>query len=118
MKINGKEYDIKECADLHGADLRGADLSDADLSDANLSGADLRGANLPKSIINGGMDSRGYTFIGSMQPQGFTIIAGCRYFTVKDAREHWKDNPEALQLITNILMLAQIRGIETERGCE
>jgi len=96
-------------ADLHGANLRGADLrgaylQDADLQDANLRGADLRGANLrdadlrgARDIIDGGARSDGYRFIGWVK-EGKLQIAGCRNFSITEAREHWQNKSAGTQL--------------------
>jgi uncharacterized protein YjbI with pentapeptide repeats len=83
-------------ADLSGADLRGADLSGADLSRAYLRGAYLRGAG----VIDCGQRSDGYQFFihvtAKDQPM---LIAGCRYFTLPEARAHWdKNRPEGQRL--------------------
>jgi len=92
-------------ANLSGADLSGADLSGADLSMANLAGAYLSGANL----IDAGQDSRGYRFIG-VPTNGLHIMAGCRWFTLDEAREHWQDNPEAGNKVAAIAAEADRRG--------
>ena len=77
-------------ADLSGADLRGADLRGADLYGADLRGADLRGAS---GILVLGQDSRGFRW-GVVLPADATgqpmIKAGCRWFTVEQARAHWR----------------------------
>ena len=105
-------------ADLYGADLSGANLSDASLSDANLSGTNLSGANLSdanlfdanlfdadlwranlwranlrgaRGIIRVGPSCDGYEFFGVVRDGVTWIKAGCRWFTVKDARKHWKE---------------------------
>ena len=78
-----------EPADLSDADLSRADLSRARLRGVDLSGVDLRGAKgiylLPVQ------DPRGYS-----SPHGilcsdsqWRIRAGCRFFTITEAREHW-----------------------------
>lgn len=108
-------------ADLRGADLRGADLSDANLSGANLrwadlSGADLRRADLSEAdlseadlreaegIVDVGYDPRGYRFIGVSHPEGWRVLAGCRWFTIPEAIAHWtaKGNKDALARVTVI----------------
>ena len=83
-------------ADLRGADLRGANLGGADLYGANLRGADLRGANLGGAdlggclcIIDGGQDARGHRVVGWMHDDQLMIKAGCRNFTLAEARAHW-----------------------------
>ena len=93
-------------ADLRGADLRGANLRGADLSLANLSRADLRGANLSRAnlrgagIIDCGQRSDGYQFfIHATARDQPMLIAGCRYFTLEQARKHWaKTRPEGERL--------------------
>ena len=87
-------------ANLRSANLSGANLSGAYLSGANLSGADLSGANLSgtTSYRCGGWDSRGYHFRAVLFASGVRITAGCRDFTLSEARAHWtaKNNLDAL----------------------
>ena len=80
-------------ANLCGAYLCGAYLSRADLREANLCGADLREAN---GYCCGGLDHRGYHFRAVSTETGPRITAGCRDFTVEEARDHWAHNPDAL----------------------
>ena len=76
-------------ANLSGADLSRADLSRADLSGANLSGANLSGAvNAPQLLQLGPVDNWLITLINT--PTGWRVVAGCRDFTVDEARAHWK----------------------------
>ena len=79
-------------ANLSRANLYGADLSDADLSRANLSGADLSRADLSgANLIVGGQRSDGYRFLLIRELDGtLKVSAGCRYFTLFEARKHWK----------------------------
>ena len=88
-------------ANLHDVNLRDADLRGANLSDADLIGADLRGANLSDAggLVCCGYDRRGYRFVGVKQNDvPFRILAGCRWFTLKEAVDHWtrKNNRDAL----------------------
>ena len=94
-------------ADLRYANLRGADLRGVDLTGANLSGVDLRGASLRGAIltganlsgtclIDGGGDPRGFRFVGQGTADGRRVLAGCRDYTLAEAREHWANNPDAL----------------------
>ena len=85
-------------ADLSVADLSGADLRDANLRDANLRGADLRGADLYGADLSDAkgilllpvQDTRGHSFTHAVQTDsGWRIRAGCRDFSVEEAREHW-----------------------------
>ena len=81
---------------LREADLRGTDLSEAYLSGANPRGADLRGAG----VIDCGQRSDGYQFFihvtAKDQPM---LLAGCRYFTLSEARAHWdKTRPKGQRL--------------------
>jgi hypothetical protein len=70
-------------ANLSGSNLRGADLSRANLSWADLSGADLK--CLPVG------DPRGYRPVATWC-EGWFIFAGCRRFTIAEARAHWGVN--------------------------
>jgi hypothetical protein len=82
-------------ANLGGADLGGADLGGADLRGADLYGADLYGAN----IIVGGTRSDGYQFLLFKEENGELMLrAGCRYFTIADARKHWTNTRNGTQL--------------------
>ncbi len=79
-----------EGANFQGANLAGAYLAGAYLARANLEGANFQGA---KGIILGPMRSDGYLFLLA-QSEGSTewlVFAGCRNFTMKEARKHWKD---------------------------
>ena len=80
-------------ANLFGADLRGAYLRDANLTRAVLTGADLTGA---VGVIDAGSDPRGYRFVGVRHSDGWRIAAGCRWFTITEAREHWRNNRSIL----------------------
>ena len=100
---------------LADANLRGADLADANLADANLAGANLGRAYLAgaylagATLIDAGQESRGYRFVG-VPTDGVRILAGCRWFTVTEAREHWSGNPEALAKAALIEAEAARRG--------
>ncbi len=108
----------------NGANLWGANLKDANLWGAKLRGANLRGANLwgadlsGADIIHCGARSDGYEFFAHIRYSKLWIKAGCRYFTVADARKHWRDTraetplgDESLQLVKNAVALAKIRGL-------
>ena len=88
-------------ADLARAYLRGADLAGAYLTGANFRGAYLRGANLTGADLTG---ADGVLAIGPIDtwimyavrfPDGPRIKAGCRWFTVAEAREWWGKGGEA-----------------------
>ena len=117
------------CADLNGAHLSDAnlsradllyvDLSGADLSGANLIGANLNGANLhSNSIIDAGKDARGYRFVAVQHDTGPMIAAGCRWFTLDEAKVHWDaahaDDPilrsECIAKVSLIEAIAKARG--------
>ena len=94
-------------ADLRGADLRGADLTGADLSGAYLSGADLRGADLRGADLT---RADGVLAIGPIDtwimyavrfPDGPRIKAGCRWFTVAEAREWWAQGGEEKDTVSH-----------------
>ena len=108
-----------EIAVKGGADLGGADLRGAYLGGANLGGADLGEADL----IDGGQDSRGYRFIGQHKDETLYIHAGCRYFPIDEAEQHWKsahmDNAdlhtECLARVALIKQIAIARGWLAEK---
>ena len=81
------------CACLRGACLRGADLIGADLRGADLIGADLRGASLIGDkitrIVARATRSDDYEFIAfELEAGGVKILAGCRWFTLPEFRDH------------------------------
>lgn len=91
---------VKSGVNLRGANLRGADLSGADLSGANL--------------IDAGQDRRGYRFVAVSHDDGIRIAAGCRWFTLAEARKHWKTNAEALAKVEMIAAEAARRDWRAE----
>jgi hypothetical protein len=86
-------------ASLSYANLSCANLSGANLSCANLSGANLRGANLSGASLRGAkgllllpvQDYRGYLWPHAVECRDglWRIRAGCRFFTIAKARDHW-----------------------------
>jgi hypothetical protein len=64
-----------------------------------------------KSNIELGMDDRGWMFTAIRNTNDYPeshsirILAGCRNFSLEQAKEHWKDNPE---VYPRILMAEQI----------
>ena len=79
-------------ADLRWANLRGADLSGADLCEADLRGADLRGVNLLGAtgfMLLPAQDPRGYNWPHAVLHDEWMIRAGCRFFTIEQAKQHW-----------------------------
>jgi hypothetical protein len=105
--------------DFRGTDLSSADIQAADFRGANMVGCNLDGALIDRcvrfddaqGIYDAGEDSREYRFIGVWHPDdeyepGWKIKAGCRWFTLSDARYHWgpedQDNEEALELVERI----------------
>lgn len=83
-------------ADLRDANLLCADLLYADLLYANLRGANLRGADLSGAknfYLLPVQDPRGYMFTrASLTDLGWVISAGCRRFTIDQARSHWGES--------------------------
>jgi hypothetical protein len=84
---------------LRGEGGARAFLTDADLRGADLTGADLRGADLRNANLRGaigylclGYDPRGYHFRAVKHANGWRISAGCRWFTVPEAVDHWTAN--------------------------
>ena len=62
--------------------------------------------------------SDGYTFLVAATPQGARIIAGCRYFTLDEAVEHWtrtrggtKLGDESLSIVAHLKRMAELNGL-------
>lgn len=94
--------DLTETLRLHALYLSGdpagvrANLWGADLGRANLVGADLRGANLwsadlwsAKGFLYLTQTDHGYLVYASWTSTEWRIMAGCRYFSITEARAHW-----------------------------
>jgi hypothetical protein len=78
-------------ANLTGADLTGANLTGANLTGANLSGAKINNDKTAIVILRRATRSDGWEFFLWHCEDGFYIKAGCRFFTLKEGRKHWKD---------------------------
>lgn len=107
---------------------------------ADLGGADLGGTDL----LDGGQDRRGYRFVGYLystdhnearvkhglpvpETDGLRIVAGCRDFTLEEARAHWDSDSydggagqgaECLARVELIATVAEARGWETKAPAE
>jgi len=92
--INNVTLEIAPYADLRGADLYGADLHGADLHGAYLYGA--------KGYLCLGIDNRGYHFRAVLFSKGWQVTAGCRNFTLTEAKQHWANNRDALARLSII----------------
>ena len=88
-------------SDLSYSDLSGSDLSGSDLSYSDLSYSDLRGSNLSDSDLSGSLgfillpvqDARGYSFAHAVEcDTGWRIRAGCRDFSISEAKQHWGES--------------------------
>lgn len=102
--------------DFCGAYLRGAYLRGADLRGAYLSGAYLG----EQWIVQGACRSDGYWFqlqklTGDVEPM---VKAGCRYFTLVEAREHWQKTrggtplgEETMAILNCMKAMARVRGL-------
>ena len=68
-------------------------------------------------LVDGGQRSDGYRFVGSIKDGLLMISAGCRYFAIADAREHWKHREgtplgaETTCILDHIEKVAAIRGL-------
>jgi len=59
----------------------------------------------------------GYTFLVAPTPEGPRVIAGCRYFTFKKAKAHWKKarggtplGDETMSILKHLETMAKING--------
>ena len=82
-----------EGAYLEGAYLEGANLEGANLEGANLEGANLKGAKINDKTVLGilrhATRADGYEFFLWHCQEGFYVKAGCHFFTMAEARQHW-----------------------------
>ena len=86
--------------------LAGKHYENVTFMDCNFIGVDFRTAAMIHcvfmcciGIIDAGHDNRGYHFFGVRGKSiGYRIRAGCRWFTLQEARLHWSDrgNDDAL----------------------
>ena len=107
---NLSEANLSE-ADLSEANLRWANLSGANLSGANLSEADLRRADITEAkgiYLLPAQDPRGYSWPHAILCSGgqWRIRAGCRFFTIKEAREHWGEHYRGNRRIGDMYLAA------------
>ena len=105
-----------------GANLSHADLFDADLSHANLFGANLSHADLSHAKVEkvGACANRsdGYDFRLLLMADGsWRVLAGCRFFTIAEARTHWTTTrggttlgEESLALVDHLERMGRIAG--------
>lgn len=92
---------------------------DANLYGTTLVGADLNGANLDATVLlDGGQRSDGYRFVGWMKAGVLSIRAGCRNFTMAEARVHWAETrggtplgDETFAILDHIERVAKVRGL-------
>ena len=78
---------------LSGANLSGVNLYGADLSGVNLSGVNLSGAKINDKtalgLLRRAIRADGYEFFLWHCREGFYVKAGCHFFTMAEARQHW-----------------------------
>ena len=110
------KWAFKFGAYLGGADLRGAYLGDAYLRGAYLGGADLGG----QWCIQGPARSDGYFFtLTNFKDEGVRLKAGCRNFTLEEARKHWNETrqgtalgAETFAILDCLEAMAKARGLD------
>ena len=131
LSCSNLSYSDLSCSNLSGSNLRGSNLSGSNLRGSNLSGSDLSGSDLSGSnlsysnlsgvpVLDGGLDSRGYRYFLTAFNGVVGVQAGCRKFSLAEARAHWHgqhaDEPrnlldrEAIQIVEQMLARAALRG--------
>jgi antitoxin (DNA-binding transcriptional repressor) of toxin-antitoxin stability system len=90
-------------------DVRSLSLSGTPVADltplAGMTGLEtlyLSGTPAEAAAFDAGEDPRGYRFRGCPTRDGWQVQAGCRWFPLARAREHWRDNPDALARVERI----------------
>jgi hypothetical protein len=76
-------------ARLDGANLTGASLDGARLDGARLTGAKINNDKTAIGILRRATRSDGYEFFLWHCEEGFFVKAGCRFFDMAEARQHW-----------------------------
>jgi hypothetical protein len=84
-------------ADFTGSRLSNANFKGAVLAHADFTGSRLSNANFKGAVLTGAIgliclpvgDPRGYRPVAVRHGDGWMIAAGCRWFTVAQALEHW-----------------------------
>jgi len=102
-------------ADLTGADMWGCAFSatvcrGARMIDVRLDGCDLEDQKIDFSdaigLHDAGFDSRGYRFVGVWCQGEWWVKAGCRWFNLGVARDHWgpsyRGHGDCLRLVERI----------------
>ena len=124
-------------ANLASANLAWANLASANLAWANLAWANLAGANLSQAnfanavlgdnrILDGGLRSDGWRFfLWWDASRGWRIRAGCRDFSIEEARSHWSIDrqrgtldAESMAIINHLRNLAEARGWDLSETVE
>ena len=103
------------CATFRYANLTGADLRRADLRGADLRDADLRGANLRNAVgwVSLTYTDHGYPVWASWQGAEWHILAGCRDFSIAEARERW-GSPDYRSPSSGSRIIANLDWLETQ----
>jgi hypothetical protein len=90
-------YEAVFCgADLHGSYFFYADITGANFCRSNISFVDFERAELSKNIRATGAPHRramrtdGYEFFLWHTDAGWRVMAGCRFFTMDEAWQHWE----------------------------
>jgi hypothetical protein len=78
-----------DSANLNSANLGGANLNSANLYSANLGGAKINNDKIAIGILRRATRSDGWEFFLWHCQDGFYVKAGCRFFDVAQARQHW-----------------------------
>ena len=61
------------------------------------------------TVLNAGKDRRGYQFTALYVRKQWRIIAGCRNFSIEDAKKHWRKNAECYGLVETLITQINMR---------
>lgn len=86
---------IFDYANLSGSLLRNVYIDNSRFYKTLMARADINGANVfhGGGIIDAGIDNRGYRFIGINYGEEWMVKAGCRWFSIENAKHHWEVGP-------------------------
>lgn len=94
-------------ANLNHCSFRGANLTRACLRDAMLYGLDICGT---VGMMGGMTRTDGHIFYAVMGWPDLMIKAGCRWFDIETARDHWRNHEESRAIVGCLEVMARAKG--------
>ena len=91
--VNNRTTSLSAFLDMKRTDIKTLDASGCTaLTAIDAPAAEIKRGN---DYVCAGIDSRGYVFEGILIRDQWRVIAGCRNYSIDDAREHWGPGGES-----------------------